>query len=305
MLLAMRTSSLLVFFGIVLGAGVAHAQQQDFSKVSIKTTKVADSVYLLEGSGGNIGVSVGDDGVIVIDDEFAPLTPKIQAAIAAITPKPIKFVLNTHWHGDHTGGNENMAAAGAVIVAHDNVRKRMSVGQFMEIMKTQVPPAPPRALPIVTFSSDVTLHLNGEDIHVVYAGPAHTDGDSIVVFPKAKVIHMGDCFMTISYPFVDLGSGGSFDGFLAAAEKVLGMVDDSYKIIPGHGALATKADLKGWHDMLSTIRARVKKQADAGKSLDAIQKQKLTAEWDDKWGKAFIKPDQVVEFAFTAVKGKH
>ena len=301
----MRNSSLLVFFGIVLAAGVARGQQQDFSKVSIKTTKVADGIYLLEGSGGNIGVSVGDDGVIVIDDEFAPLTPKIQAAIAAITPKPIKFVLNTHWHGDHTGGNENMAAAGAVIVAHDNVRKRMSAGQFMEIMKTQVPPAPPRALPIVTFSSDVTLHLNGEDIHVVYAGPAHTDGDSIVVFPKAKVVHMGDCFMTVSYPFVDLGSGGSFDGFVAVAEKVLGMVDDSFKIIPGHGALSTKTDLKGWRDMLSTIRTRVKKQADAGKPLDAIQKQKLTAEWDDKWGKAFIKPDQIVEFAFTAVKGKH
>jgi len=304
MICLMRNTSLLVFFGIVLAAGVARGQQQDFSKVSIKTTKVADGIYLLEGSGGNIGVSVGDDGVIVIDDEFAPLTPKIQAAIAAITPKPIKFVLNTHWHGDHTGGNENMAAAGAVIVAHDNVRKRMSVGQFMEIMKTQVPPAPARALPIVTFSSDVTLHLNGEDIHVVYAGPAHTDGDSIVLFPKAKVVHMGDCFMTISYPFVDLGSGGSFDGFVAVAEKILGMVDDSFKIIPGHGALSTKTDLKGWRDMLSTIRARVKKQADAGKPLDAIQKQKLTAEWDDKWGKSFIKPDRIVEFAFAAVKAK-
>ena len=304
MICLMRNTSLLVFFGIVLAAGVARGQQQDFSKVSIKTTKVADGIYLLEGSGGNIGVSVGDDGVIVIDDEFAPLTPKIQAAIAAITPKPIKFVLNTHWHGDHTGGNENMAAAGAVIVAHDNVRKRMSVGQFMEIMKTQVPPAPARALPIVTFSSDVTLHLNGEDIHVVYAGPAHTDGDSIVLFPKAKVVHMGDCFMTISYPFVDLGSGGSFDGFVAVAEKTLGMVDDSFKIIPGHGALSSKTDLKGWRDMLSTIRARVKKQADAGKPLDAIQKQKLTAEWDDKWGKSFIKPDQIVEFAFAAVKAK-
>jgi len=291
---------------IAAASSVAAAQaQQDFSKVSIKTTKVAEGIYLLEGAGGNIGVSVGEDGVVVIDDEFAPLTPKIQAAITAISPKPIKFVLNTHWHGDHTGGNENMAAAGAVIVAHDNVRKRMSVGQFMEIMKTQVPPAPPKALPIVTFSTDVTLHLNGEDIHVISVGPAHTDGDAIVVFPKAKVVHMGDCFMTVSYPFVDLGSGGTYDGFVAAAEKVLGMVDDSYKIIPGHGALSVKADLKGWHDMLAAIRARVKKLADAGKPLDAIQKQKPTAEWDDKWGKAFIKPDQVVEFAFTAVKGKH
>jgi len=301
----MRKTSLLVVFGISLVAGAAYGQQQDFDKVTIKTTKITEGVYMLEGSGGNIGVSVGDDGVVVIDDEFAPLTPKIQAAIAAITPKPIKFVLNTHWHGDHTGGNENMAAAGAVIIAHDNVRKRMSVEQFIEIMKRKVPASPPKALPIVTFTADVTLHLNGEDIHVISAGPAHTDGDAIVVFPKAKVIHMGDCFMTISYPFVDLSSGGNFDGFVSAADKALGMADDSFKIIPGHGALSGKADLKSWRDMLTTIRTRVKKQADAGKSLEAIQKAKLTAEWDDKWGKDFIKPDQIVEFVFKGLKAKH
>jgi cyclase len=214
----MRNSSILALLGISLCAGVAYGQQEDFSKVSIKTTKVAEGVYMLEGAGGNIGLSVGEDGVVVIDDEFAPLTPKIQAAITAITPKPIKFVLNTHWHGDHTGGNENLAAAGAVIVAHDNVRKRMSAGQFMELMKRQVPPAPAKALPVVTFTTDVTLHFNGEDIHVISAGPAHTDGDAIVVFPKAKVVHMGDCFMTISYPFVDLGSGGNYDGFIAIAD---------------------------------------------------------------------------------------
>lgn len=298
----MRKSSILALLGISLGAGAAYAQEQDFSKVTIKTTKVAEGIYMLEGAGGNIGLSVGEDGVVVIDDQYAPLTPKIQAAITAITPKPIKMVLNTHWHGDHVGGNENLAAAGAVIVAHDNVRKRMSAGQFMELLKKQVPPAPPRALPVVTFSSDVTLHLNGEDIHVIYAGPAHTDGDAIVVFPKAKVVHMGDCFMTISYPFVDLGSGGNYDGFVSAADRVLGMVDDTFKIIPGHGALSVKADLKSWRDMLTTIRTRVKKQADGGKALDAIKKQKLTAEWDDKWGKAFISPDSVVEFAFEAIQ---
>jgi cyclase len=299
----MPKSRLLVLLGLSLVAGAARGQARDFSKVTIKTTKVADGVYMLEGAGGNIGLSVGEDGVVVIDDQFAPLTPKIQAAIAAITPKPVRFVLNTHWHGDHVGGNENLAAAGAVIVAHDNVRKRMSVGQFVEMLHQQVPPAPPKALPIVTFSSDVTLHLNGEDLHVVYVGPAHTDGDAIIVFPKAKVVHMGDCFMTISYPFVDLGSGGHFDGFIAVADRVLGIADDTFKIIPGHGALSGKADLKSWRDMLATIRARVKKEADAGKSLEAIQKQHLTAEWDEKWGKDFIKPDQIVEAVFKAVKG--
>lgn len=301
----MWKSSLLVFLGISLAAGAAHAQGQDFDKVTIKTTKVAEGLYMLEGSGGNIGVSVGDDGVILIDDQYAPLTAKIQAAVTAITPKPIKFVINTHWHMDHVGGNENMTAAGAVLIAHDNVRKRMSSEQFIEMLKRKVPPSPAKALPVVTFANDITLHFNGEDIHVIHADPTHTDGDSIVVFPKAKVVHMGDCYMTISYPFVDVSSGGSFDGFVATSEKVVGMTDASFKIIPGHGPLSNKAELKGWHDMLVEIRAAVKKAADAGKSLEAIQKDKLTAKWDEKWGKAFIKPDNVVEFAFKAIKGAH
>jgi cyclase len=302
---AMKHTSLLVFLGMMLAAGGARAQQQDFSKVTIKTTKVAEGVYMLEGAGGNIGVSVGDDGVIVIDDQFAPLTPKIQEAISKISPKPIKFVLNTHWHGDHTGGNENLATGGAVIIAHENVRKRMSTEQFVQLMKSKVPASPPRALPVVTFTSDITLHFNGEDIQVIHVDPAHTDGDSVIVFPKAKVVHMGDCFMTISYPFVDVSSGGNFDGYIGAAAKVLGIADKAAKVIPGHGELSGVTDLKVWHDMLVEIRAAVKKQADAGKPLEAIQKMNLTAKWDARWGAKFIKPDQVVEFAFNSIKAKH
>jgi cyclase len=302
---AMKHSSLLVLVGVMLAVGgVAFAQQQDFEKVTIKTTKVSESIYMLEGAGGNIGVSVGEDGVIVIDDQYAPLTPKIQAAIAAITPKPVKFVLNTHWHGDHVGGNENLASVGAVIVAHENVRKRMSTEQFVEMFKRKVPPSPAKALPVVTFTSDITLHFNGEDIRVIHPDPAHTDGDAIIVFPKAKVVHMGDCYMTISYPFADLSSGGSFDGFVSLTDKVVGMTDESFKIIPGHGPLSNRAELKAWHDMLVEIRAAVKKQVDAGKKLDAIQKQNLTAKWDEKWGQKFIKPDQIVDFAFQAVTAK-
>jgi glyoxylase-like metal-dependent hydrolase (beta-lactamase superfamily II) len=301
----MKHPSRLVLFGIVVAVGgVAHAQGQDFDKVTIKTTKVAEGIYMLEGAGGDIGVSVGEDGVILIDDQYAPLTPKIQAAVTAISPKPIKFVVNTHWHGDHVGGNENLAAAGAVIVAHENVRKRMSSEQFVELMKRKVPPSPAKALPVVTFTNDITLHFNGEDIHVIHADPAHTDGDAIVVFPKAKVVHMGDCYMTISYPFADLSSGGSFDGFISVTDKVVGMTDETFKIIPGHGPLSDRAELKAWHDMLVEIRSAVKKQADAGKKLDAIQKQNLTAKWDEKWGQKFIKPDQVVDFAFQAVTTK-
>lgn len=301
----MRHTSLLVCFGIVLSVRAAHAQQEDYSKVTIKTTKLAEGMYMLEGAGGNIGVSVGDDGVILVDDQFAPLTPKIQDAISKITPKPIRFVINTHWHGDHVGGNENLATAGAVIIAHDNVRKRMSTDQFIQLMNRKVPPSPPKALPVVTFTSDITLHLNGEDIHVIHVDPAHTDGDSLVVFPKAKIIHAGDVYRTVGYPFVDLSSGGNFDGVIAVADKVTEMIDASFKVIPGHGELSTRADLKSWHDMLVEIRASVKKQADAGKTLDQIQQLKLTAKWDDRWGKGSIKPDQIVEFAFAAVKGKH
>jgi glyoxylase-like metal-dependent hydrolase (beta-lactamase superfamily II) len=293
---------LLVFLGTLLAAGGARAQQQDFSKVTIKTTKLSEGLYMLEGSGGNIGVSVGEDGVILIDDQYAPLTPKIQEAISKISSKPIKFVVNTHWHMDHVGGNENLAAAGAVVIAHDNVRKRMSTEQFIELMKRKVPASPAKALPTVTFTTDITLHFNGEDIHVIHVDPAHTDTDSIVVFPKAKVVHMGDAFITPSYPFVDASSGGNYDGFVTAAERALGIADDSFKIIPGHGALSTKADLQAWHEMLVGVRARVKKEVDAGKSLDAIQKLKVTAAWDDKLGKGFIKPDNVVEFVYRSLK---
>lgn len=301
---AMKHTSLLVFLGIVLAAGGARAQQQDFSKVTIKTTKLTEGVYMLEGSGGNIGVSVGEDGVIVIDDQYAPLTPKIQEAISKLSNKPIRFVINTHWHGDHVGGNENMAAAGAVIIAHENVRKRMSTEQFIALMNRKVEPSPAKALPIVTFTTDITLHFNGEDIHVMHVDPTHTDGDSIIVFPKAKVVHMGDTYMTISYPFADISSGGNFDGFISTSNKVVGMTDAATKIIPGHGPLSNRAELKAWHDMLVEIRAAVKKQADAGKPLEAIQNAKPTARWDEKWGGKFIKPEQVVEFAFAAVKGK-
>jgi glyoxylase-like metal-dependent hydrolase (beta-lactamase superfamily II) len=303
---AMKQLPLLVCLGTVLAAGSAYAQQEDFSKVTIKTTQLADGIYMLEGAGGNIGVSVGEDGVLVIDDQYAPLTGKIQEAIAKLSQKPIRFVINTHWHGDHVGGNENLAGAGAVIIAHDNVRKRMSSEQFIALMNRKVPPSPPKALPVVTFTSDFTLHFNGEDIHVIHVDPTHTDGDSIIVFPKAKIVHMGDTYMTISYPFADLSSGGNFDGFIATSGKVVGMTDGASKIIPGHGPLSNQADLKAWHDLLVEIRATVKKQADAGKPLDAIQKMKLTAKWDEKWGGKFIKGDQVVEFAFDAIKGgKH
>jgi len=214
MKLAMRT-----MIGVAaLAAGAALAQ--DFSKIEVQATKLTESVYMLTGAGGNLGVSVGEDAVFIIDDQYAPMTDKIAAAIAKITPKPVKFVLNTHWHGDHTGGNENFGKAGALIVGHDNVRKRMSVEQFIEAFNMRVPASPPVALPVVTFAHSVSFHLNGDEIRAIHMASAHTDGDAIVHFLKNDVVHMGDIYFNGMYPFIDFASGGSVDGVIAACDKV-------------------------------------------------------------------------------------
>lgn len=272
----------------------AHAQQ-DFSKVEIKTQKLSDTTYMLTGSGGNLGLSVGPDAVFLIDDQFAPLTPKIDAAIKQLTDKPVKFVVNTHWHFDHTGGNENMGKAGALIVAHDNVRKRMNSEQLIAFMNMPVKAAPKDALPVITFSTDTTFHINGDEVHAMHVPNAHTDGDSIVVFKKSNVIHMGDTYFNGFYPFIDTSSGGSVDGVIAAADKALAIAKDDTKIIPGHGPLSNKAELKAYRDMLATLSSRIKEQVKAGKKLEDIVAAKPTADYDAKWGGGFIKPDKWVE----------
>lgn len=269
--------------------------QQDFSKVEIKTEKVAEGLYMLVGSGGNLGLSVGEDAVFLVDDQYAPLTAKIQAAIAALTPKPVKFVLNTHWHGDHVGGNENLGQAGALIVAHHNVRRRMNSEQFIEFTRATVKPSPKGALPVVTFDSDVTFHLNGGEIRAFHAPRAHTDGDAIVHFVAADAIHMGDIYFNGLYPFIDTSSGGSVDGVIAAVDRVLAVATDRTKIIPGHGPLATRADLKEYRDLLATVSGRVKSLIQEGKKLEEIVATPLTSEYDAKWGVRWIKGPKFVE----------
>jgi glyoxylase-like metal-dependent hydrolase (beta-lactamase superfamily II) len=290
------------FVAIAMAATAPVSAQQDFSKVEIKAERLADSVYMLVGSGGNLGLSVGNDAVFLIDDQYAPLTPKIQAAVATITKKPVQFVLNTHWHGDHTGGNERFAEAGALIVAHDNVRKRMSSEQFLDFFKMRVERSPQAALPLVTFSADVTFHINGDEVFAFHCPAAHTDGDAIVHFRRADVMHMGDIFFNGFYPFIDASSGGSADGVIAAVDRALALATDKTRIIPGHGPLATKADLKVYRDMVATVQGRVRSQLAAGKSVQEIVDSKPTKEFDEKWGNGFIKPDSWVTMLATALR---
>lgn len=265
-------------------AALAQLQPPD---VSIRTEKVTEGVYVLFGNGGNIGLSVGTDGVFLIDDQYAPVTPSIDAAIRALKDASPRFVLNTHWHGDHTGGNENFGKMGAVIVAQDNVRLRMSVPQFMKFFDRATPASPPAALPVVTFSESVTFWFNGDEIRAFHVAPAHTDGDVVVHFVKADVIHMGDVYMRF-FPFLDVDSGGSVVGAIAAVDRVLPIAGPATRIIPGHGPVATPADLKEYRDMLAVISGRIRALLQAGKTADEIVATRPTAEYDAKWQSGFI-----------------
>jgi glyoxylase-like metal-dependent hydrolase (beta-lactamase superfamily II) len=285
---------------LLLVTAPAAAQQRDWSKVEVKVEKLAPGVAVLFGQGGNIGLSYGEDGNVLIDDQYAPLTDKIVAAIRTLDPDPVRFVVNTHWHLDHTGGNENLGKAGAVILAHDNVRTRMEAGQVMRVINTTVPPAPKGALPVVTFGDGVTLHLNGDTLQVAHVANAHTDGDSLVLWQKADVLHMGDTFFhQFSFPFIDLDSGGSIDGSIAALDRGLALSGPNTRIIPGHGPMATRADLAAYRAMLIDVRGKVAAGIAAGQTLAQIQATKPAGRYGMTDG--FIKPDQFVEAVYTSL----
>jgi glyoxylase-like metal-dependent hydrolase (beta-lactamase superfamily II) len=302
----LRGLMVLALLAMLLGRA-APAQDQDFSKVQIKVTKVSGNIYLLEGAGGNIGASVGEDGIVIVDDQFAPLAEKIQAALKnlGITDKPVRFVINTHYHGDHTGGNVPFNNAGSTLIAQDNVRKRLASGGTAGnggSIKMDVKPAEKAALPIITFEHDVTVHLNGEDIRALHFPSGHTDGDSIIFFPKNNVVHMGDDFVRYGFPFIDVASGGSVQGMIDAMEKSTAQLPPDVKVIPGHGALSSLDDVRAFTKMLKETSAVVEKAINEKKTLEQMKNGKILAPWA-KWSGDFVNEDAFIETLYNSLTG--
>lgn len=294
-----------IFVILMIAAGYAAAQDRDFSKVEMKVSKVAGNVYMLQGAGGNIGALVGDDGIIIIDDQFAPLVDKIRAALKGITDKPVRFIINTHYHFDHTGGNA-LFSQSSTIIAQDNVRKRLETGGKAGnggSVSFDIKPEVPEALPIITFEHDVTVHMNGEDIRALHFPSGHTDGDSIIFFPKANVVHMGDDFVTYGFPFIDVNGGGSVKGMIEAVESVIQQIPADAKIIPGHGDVSTVEDMRQFVKMLKDTSAVVEKAIADGKTVEQMKSEKILDAWQ-KFSGEFITTDAYIETVYNSLTGK-
>src|SRR6267142_2486587 len=283
-------------------SSVTRTSAQDFSKVEIKVTKVNGNVYMLEGAGGNIGVSVGPDGILIVDDQFAPLADKIKAALKTLGDGKLKFILNTHWHGDHTGGNVVFGPE-APIIAHDNVRQRLATEQKLEFFKETIPASPKEALPVITFDKSLGVHFNGEEIRAIHFPHGHTDGDSVIFFQGSNVVHMGDDFFSGRFPFVDLESGGSVEGLIRNIGEIIPKLAPGVKIIPGHGPISTIEDLKLYQRMLLETTDFVRTKMKTGKKLDQIKKEGLPEEWKS-WGTGFIKTEQWIEIIHRSLSMK-
>jgi glyoxylase-like metal-dependent hydrolase (beta-lactamase superfamily II) len=288
----------LVVYLVLVGSAARLPAQQQQRKIEIKTIPVAGNVYMLAGAGGNLGLSVGEEGALLVDAEYALLSEKVIAAVEAVCPEPIRFVINTHWHFDHVQGNENLARAGALIVAHENVRKRMSAEQTLGALGRTVPPSPAAALPVITYREALAFHWNGDEVQVIHVDPAHTDGDSFVHFRKANVLHVGDVYFNGMYPFIDVNAGGSIDGMVRAADRALALANAQTRIIPGHGPLSDVAELRAYRDMLATVRDRVAALVQQGKSRDEVIASKPTQDLDARWGGGGFAPDMWVRIVY-------
>ena len=291
-----------LLFVALFFASINNLSAQD-KAVEFTTFQLSDTVYMLKGRGGNVGISTGEDGLYIIDDQVKPVTAELLQAIRKISNKPIRVVLNTHYHADHVGGNETIGKAGAVVIAHDNIRKRMTTEQVSIFRQETTPPYPKGALPIVTFNDRLSLHMNGETATAYYVASGHTDGDSIIHFPVSNVIHMGDMFFNGRYPYVDLDAGGSMQGLVAAADLALSLADESTRIIPGHGPLGMTEDLKTYRDYLIQAGANVQELIDEGMELQQIIATAPTKEWDEELGKTWITPAQFVTFIYNSLQG--
>ena len=288
----MRINLLKLAWAVLLFVPVEQiAAQQDFSTVEIKTIHVAKNVYMLQGSGGNIGVSVGEDGTLIVDDQFAPLAGKILAALKQLNPNKPRYILNTHHHGDHTGGNPEFGRDGEII-AHANVRKRLLASKLEKA-----------GLPIVTFEDSLSVHFNGEEVKIVHVPPAHTDGDSVVYFMGANVIHFGDTFFSGRFPNIDLGGGGSVRGYIKGVADAIAKTPADAKLIPGHGPLSTIKEMKEFHEMLVETSGIVQKAIDAGKSLQQIKAEGLPDKWKS-WEAPTLKTDRWLEMLYNGLKSK-
>lgn len=289
-----------IVFAVVLG--MAARANEHWEKVEISSVPVSEGLYMLQGSGGNIGVSIGEDGSFIIDDQYAPLADKIRGAIKALSGDKPRFVINTHWHGDHTGGNEVLGEGGTIIIAHDNVREALKGEKSIAVFNMHKPPSPKAALPVITFSKEMSLHLNGDTVELLHAPNAHTDGDTIIVFKTANAVHMGDTFFNGMYPFIDVESGGSIAGLIATANRVLAIADDNTKIIPGHGPLASKADLLAYREMLVQVESTISSLLKAGKNREEIAAEWPTSDFDEDWGNGFLAADVWVNIVIDSIK---
>lgn len=280
----------------------ASAQGTRFDTVQVRTEKITDRLYVLFGAGGNIGLSVGDDGAFIVDDQFAPLSEKITRAVAAVSSRPLRFVVNTHWHGDHTGGNANFGRAGAVIVAQENVRKRMGSEQVRGNSRT--PPSPREALPVITFSRELSLHLNGDSVQVLYVPNAHTDGDALIHYVRSNAIHMGDTFFAGRFPFIDRASGGTVDGIVEAADRALAIARSDTRIIPGHGPISSVDDLREYRRVVALVRDRVKALVQQGKTLTEVAAARPLEGIAPSWGSGFINADVFLDTVYGDLKAR-